>query len=205
MPDDDGADAAAAVAICRAPGPRALADLRPLRASDGPRGACGRLRGRISRERPVSWATALMAEELQAIFPNASSETLEAVLALSGGDVNVATNYLLEGGDIQEVEAAVHEAEQADNDDDEDGEAPEDDDDDDDDDDEEEEEEAQPPAPAAFGLDSDGAARKRQNQKHHHHHQHHRRRHRQQHQIITNLQKVTNMLHLQVLALIILR
>jgi len=100
-----------------------------------------------------------MAEELQAIFPNASSETLEAVLALSGGDVNVATNYLLEGGDIQEVEAAVHEAEQAavpdDNDDDEDGEAPEDDDDDD------EEEEAQPPAPAAFGLDSDGAARKR--------------------------------------------
>ena len=101
-----------------------------------------------------------MAEELQAIFPNASSETLEAVLALSGGDVNVATNYLLEGGDIQEVEAAVHEAEQAavadDNDDDEDGEAPEDDDDD------EEEEEAQPPpVPVAFGLDADGAARKR--------------------------------------------
>ena len=41
-------------------------------------------------------------EQLQAMFPDAAAEALEAVLSMLGGDVAAATNFLLgeEGGGI---------------------------------------------------------------------------------------------------------
>ena len=45
-------------------------------------------------------------EPLQAMFPDASADALRAVLALTGGDLNAATNFLL-SNDLEEVEAEV--------------------------------------------------------------------------------------------------
>ena len=47
-------------------------------------------------------------EQLQAMFPDASADALTAVLELSGGDVNAATDYLLSNeGALEEVENGV--------------------------------------------------------------------------------------------------
>lgn len=48
-------------------------------------------------------------EALQAIFPNANSEALRAVLAVTDGDVSAATNFVISAG-LNEVEASLHHA-----------------------------------------------------------------------------------------------
>jgi hypothetical protein len=45
-------------------------------------------------------------DALRVIFPNASNEALEAVLAATDGDVNAATNFVISAG-LNEVEASL--------------------------------------------------------------------------------------------------
>ena len=47
-------------------------------------------------------------EQLQQMFPDASADALTAILDLSGGDVNAATDYLLSNeGALEEVENGI--------------------------------------------------------------------------------------------------